>query len=119
MRSFDAFGIPLLNTVILLSSGVRVTWAHHALMSGEHQKRLISLLLTVVLGLYFTMLQGIEYLEASFRFSDRVYGSTFFLATGFHGLHVLIGTVFLMVCLGRLLAGVFRYKHHLGFEIAA
>lgn len=119
VRSFDAFGIPLLNTVILLSSGVRVTWAHHALMSGEHQKRLISLLLTVVLGLYFTMLQGIEYLEASFRFSDRVYGSTFFLATGFHGLHVLIGTVFLMVCLGRLLAGVFRYKHHLGFEIAA
>jgi cytochrome c oxidase subunit 3 len=75
--------------------------------------------MTVLLGVYFTGLQGIEYLEASFSFSDRVYGSTFFLATGFHGLHVIVGTSFLLVCLFRLSNNLFSYKHHLGFEIAA
>ena len=119
IQRFDAFGIPLLNTLILLSSGVRVTWAHHALMRGLHLSRVKRLGLTVILGIYFTGLQGIEYLEASFSFSDSRYGSTFFLATGFHGLHVIIGTTFLLVCLCRLELKMFRYKHHLGFEIAA
>lgn len=119
IKTFDAFGIPLLNTLVLLSSGVRVTWAHHSLMRGEHDNRVKRLLITVLLGVYFTGLQGIEYLEASFSFADRVYGSTFFLATGFHGLHVVVGTRFLLVCLFRLSRNVFSYRHHLGFEIAA
>lgn len=119
IKTFDAFGIPLLNTLILLSSGVRVTWAHHALMRGAHESRVKRLLITVLLGVYFTGLQGIEYLEASFSFSDRIYGSTFFLATGFHGFHVIVGTRFLLVCLYRLYRHLFRYSHHLGFEIAA
>lgn len=119
IKPFDAFGIPLLNTLILLSSGVRVTWAHHSLIRAEHDKGVKRLFLTVLLGVYFTGLQGMEYLEASFSFCDSSYGSTFFLATGFHGFHVIVGTTFLMVCLYRLRFGVFRYKHHLGFEMAA
>jgi cytochrome c oxidase subunit 3 len=119
VKTFDAFGIPLLNTLVLISSGVRVTWAHHALIRGEHDTRIKSLLITVGLGLYFTGLQAIEYLEASFSFSDGRYGSTFFLATGFHGFHVVVGTLFLVVCLSRLILNIFSHKHHLGFEIAA
>lgn len=119
IKTFDAFGIPLLNTLILLSSGVRVTWAHHRLIRGDHNSSVKSLLITVILGLYFTGLQAMEYVEASFSFSDRRYGSTFFLATGFHGLHVVVGTTFLLVCLYRLVVFSFRFKHHLGFEIAA
>lgn len=117
--SFDPFSVPLLNTVILLSSGITVTWAHHALMAGTHLQVKTALLLTCVLGLYFTFLQGLEYIEASFAFSDCAYGSTFFLATGFHGIHVLVGTGFLMVCLSRVLRGRFSHRHHFGFEAAA
>lgn len=117
--AFSPFGVPLLNTVVLLSSGVRVTWAHHSLMCGNHSQTKLSLILTVFLGAYFTVLQGAEYLEASFTFADSVYGSTFFLATGFHGLHVLIGTAFLGVCLKRLQSFNFRHRHHFGFEAAA
>jgi len=116
---FNAFRVPLLNTVILLSSGVRVTWAHHSLISNNHSQALVSLLITVVLGGYFTVLQGVEYLEASFTFADSIYGSTFFLATGFHGLHVLIGTAFLSVCSYRLITFSFTQTHHFGFEAAA
>jgi len=119
IQCFDAFRIPLLNTIILLSSGVRVTWAHHSLIRGDHKKRLSRLSLTVILGIYFTGLQAMEYLEARFSFADGVYGSTFFLATGFHGLHVIIGTIFLLICLLRINFGFLRYNHHLGFEIAA
>ena len=119
MLAFSPFGVPLLNTVVLLSSGVRVTWAHHSLMCGNHSQTKLSLILTVFLGAYFTVLQGAEYLEASFTFADSVYGSTFFLATGFHGLHVLIGTAFLGVCLKRLQSFNFRHRHHFGFEAAA
>lgn len=116
---FDPFGVPLLNTVVLLSSGLRVTWAHHALIAGHHNQVVSSLALTVILGAYFTFLQGLEYVEASFAFADSAYGSTFFLATGFHGIHVLVGTAFLATCLIRLLNGRFRYSHHFGFEAAA
>lgn len=117
--AFSPFGVPLLNTVILLSSGVRVTWAHHRLISNNHSQTKASLLLTVFLGLYFTLLQGVEYLEARFSFADSVYGSSFFLATGFHGIHVLVGTTFLRVCLYRLHRCSFSAAHHFGFEAAA
>jgi len=116
---FNPFGVPLLNTIVLVSSGVRVTWAHPALIEGRYGEALIGLTVTVVLGVYFTLLQGLEYWEASFRFADRAYGSTFFIATGFHGLHVLVGTLFLGVCLGRHLGGQFRLRHHFGLEAAA
>lgn len=116
---FDPFRVPLLNTVILLSSGFSVTWAHHALMSGNHNQIKNSLILTISLGAYFTCLQGLEYLEASFSFADSAYGSTFFLATGFHGLHVLVGTTFLLVCYKRIARNSFRHTHHFGFEAAA
>lgn len=117
--AFSPFGVPLLNTVILLSSGVRVTWSHHSLIRGNHSQTKSSLGLTVFLGAYFTLLQGAEYYEARFTFADSVYGSTFFLATGFHGLHVIIGTLFLTVCFFRLNSFNFRFRHHFGFEAAA
>lgn len=111
--------MPFLNTLILLRSGVTVTWAHHALISGNHGEIRIGLGCTLVLGAYFTCLQGLEYYEASFSMADRVYGSTFFMATGFHGLHVIIGTLFLTVCFFRGIGGHFRGGHHFGFEAAA
>ena len=111
--------MPLLNTIVLISSGVRVTWAHHALIEGNYTQTTQGLLLTVILGIYFTILQGLEYYEARFTFADRVYGSTFFIATGFHGLHVLVGTIFLMVTLFRHSKGEFSTLHHFGFEAAA
>jgi len=117
--AFRPFGVPLLNTVVLLSSGVSVTWAHHRIISRDHNQTNLSLGITVALGIYFTILQGAEYLEARFSFADSIYGSTFFLATGFHGLHVLIGTGFLGVCLYRLRIFNFNYFHHFGFEAAA
>jgi len=117
--AFNPFQVPLLNTIILISSGVRVTWAHHSLMSGNYTQTTQGLAITVVLGIYFTILQGLEYFEARFTFADSVYGSTFFIATGFHGLHVIVGTLFLMVTLLRHLKFEFRANHHFGFEAAA
>nr|YP_010865999.1 cytochrome c oxidase subunit III [Panorpa curva]WGT92285.1 cytochrome c oxidase subunit 3 [Panorpa curva] len=117
--AFNPFQIPLLNTAILLSSGMTVTWAHHGLMEGNHSQAFQGLLLTVILGIYFSILQGYEYVEASFTISDSVYGSTFFMATGFHGLHVIIGTTFLLVCLIRHMYYHFSNNHHFGFEAAA
>jgi len=117
--AFNPFQVPLLNTIILISSGVRVTWAHHSLMSGNYTQTTHGLAITVVLGIYFTMLQGLEYFEARFTFADSVYGSTFFIATGFHGLHVIVGTLFLIVTLLRHLKFEFRSNHHFGFEAAA
>ena len=117
--TFNPFRIPLLNTVILLSSGITVTWAHHSLIRGHHKQIKLSLFLTIILGAYFSLLQAIEYVEARFSFADSVYGSTFFLATGFHGIHVLIGTSFLLVCLIRLQKFNFNHNHHFGFEAAA
>ncbi len=116
---FNPLEVPLLNTIILLSSGVRVTWAHHSLISGAHKSAVEGLVLTVGLGAYFTGLQALEYYEASFRIADGAYGSTFFVATGFHGLHVIVGTVFLIVRAIRLISGHLRANHHFGFEAAA
>ena len=116
---FNPFQVPLLNTIILISSGIRVTWAHHSLIAGNFTQTYHGLVITVLLGIYFTMLQGLEYFEARFTFADRVYGSTFFIATGFHGLHVLVGTLFLIVTLFRHAKHEFRAAHHFGFEAAA
>ena len=119
IHPFNPWDVPLLNTIILLSSGATVTWAHHAILIGVKKEAVISLVLTVILALIFTGLQAYEYNEASFNISDSVYGSTFFMATGFHGLHVIIGTIFLTVCLVRLIKNHFTKTHHFGFEAAA
>jgi len=116
---FNPFQVPLLNTAILLRSGVTVTWAHHGLIENNHSQTSQGLFFTILLGIYFSFLQGYEYLEASFCIADAVYGSTFFIATGFHGLHVLIGTTFLLVCLIRHIKFHFSNHHHFGFEAAA
>nr|AZH80979.1 cytochrome c oxidase subunit III [Caridina cf. gracilirostris VDM-2018] len=119
ITAFNPFQIPLLNTTILLASGATVTWSHHAIMEGKLTSAIQSLALTVILGAYFTALQAMEYYEAPFTLADSAYGSTFFVATGFHGLHVIIGSVFLLVCLYRLYMCHFSSKHHFGFEAAA
>nr|AXS66333.1 cytochrome c oxidase subunit 3 [Cucujoidea sp. 6 KM-2017] len=119
IQSFNPSSIPLLNTMILLSSGMTVTWAHHSLMENNWNQATQSLILTVMLGIYFTILQAYEYVEAPFTIADSVYGSSFFMATGFHGIHVIIGTTFLLICLIRHLNNHFSYTHHFGFEAAA
>lgn len=115
----DPWQVPFLNTIILLSSGAAVTWAHHAILSGKRKQGIIGLFITVLLAAIFTGFQGYEYLEAPFTISDGIYGSTFYLATGFHGFHVFVGTVFLVVCLLRLRQNHFTQQHHFGFEAAA
>jgi len=116
---FNPFQVSLLNTVVLVSSGVRVTWANHAIIEGKFYQFQLSMTLTIFLGIYFTFLQGLENYKARFSFADRVYGLTFFIATGFHGLHVIIGTLFLLVCLLRHIKFEFKTSDHFGFEAAA
>jgi cytochrome c oxidase subunit 3 len=115
----DPWHLPLLNTLILLTSGTTVTWAHHALLHGDRKSLKQGLILTILLGITFTCVQAYEYSHAPFGFKGSIYGSTFFMATGFHGFHVLIGTIFLIVCLIRVYAGQFSPRQHLGFEFAA
>nr|ARH54343.1 cytochrome c oxidase subunit 3 [Cyrtanaspis phalerata] len=119
IQTFNPIQIPLLNTLILLTSGLTITWAHHSLMENNYKQTNQGLLITVILGIYFSLLQGFEYMESSFTISDAVYGSSFFMATGFHGIHVLIGTTFLLICLIRLINNHFSQIHHFGFEAAA
>nr|ALO76962.1 cytochrome c oxidase subunit 3 [Scraptia sp. SCR03] len=119
IQTFNPIQIPLLNTLILLTSGLTVTWAHHSLMENNYKQMTQSLTLTIILGVYFSILQGYEYMESSFSIADAIYGSSFFMATGFHGLHVIIGTTFLGVCLLRHLLNHFSQTHHFGFEAAA
>ena len=116
---FDPYEIPLVNTFILLLSGASVTWAHHALVLGNRRESLVGLFVTIGLGIFFTCLQMFEYIEASFTISDSIYGSVFYLLTGFHGFHVLIGTLFLIVCLIRHINYHFTKQHHVGFECAS
>jgi len=116
---FNPIQVPLLNTIILLASGVTVTWAHHGLIENKFTQTTQGLTLTVILGGYFTLLQAMEYVEASFTIADSAYGATFFVATGFHGLHVIIGTTFLLTCLLRHKKCHFSRGHHFGFEAAA
>jgi cytochrome c oxidase subunit 3 len=143
ITTLDPWHLPLLNTVILLTSGTTVTWAHHALQHGDRKGAIQGLFITVLLGLSFTACQAYEYLHAPFTFGfnglakvpftdaahinltagvgnfDAIYGSTFFMATGFHGFHVIVGTIFLAVCLFRAIAGQFTPTRHFGFEAAA
>ena len=118
LSSLNAFHVPLLNTVVLLTSGATVTWSHACLSSGSFSSSFSGLVVTVSLGAFFTLLQGYEYHMCSFCISDGAYGSCFFLATGFHGLHVIIGTLFLLVCLYRLVSNHFSSTRHLGFVFA-
>ena len=116
---FNPWDLPFLNTLILLTSGTTVTWAHHALLAGDRKSLINGLALTVVLGLLFTACQAYEYAHAPYAFKDGVFPSTFFLATGFHGFHVIVGTTFLIVCLVRAMNGHFTPERHFGFEAAA
>jgi len=113
------WGLPFINTLILLTSGGTLTMSHHGLREGNAGKLKIWLLLTVLLGFLFLGLQVYEYGEAAFAFTDGIYPSTFYLATGFHGFHVFVGAVFLTVCLFRANKGHFTPKQHVGFEAAA
>lgn len=115
----NPFQVPLLNTVILLARGVSITWCHQSILSEDWGVSKKSLMLTWLLGIYFLRLQGFEYYIAGFRISDSVYGAVFFIATGFHGFHVIVGTVFLIIITVRLTIGHFRRRHHFGFECAA
>ncbi|MDB5409166.1 MAG: cytochrome-c oxidase [Rhodospirillales bacterium] len=119
VHPFDAFELPFLNTMILLLSGTTVTWAHHSLLENDRKNLLLGLGITILLGLSFTGLQAFEYSHAAFTFKDGIYPSTFFMATGFHGFHVIVGTTFLIVCWFRAKAGHFKPDHHFGFEAAA
>lgn len=118
LHSLYAFSLPLLNTVLLLSSGATVTWSHHSLCTSQVIDSLHSLLITIILGVSFTLLQGAEYYLCSFSIADSSYGSCFFLATGFHGVHVLIGTLFLTISLFRLRSFHYTSTRHLGFLFA-
>ncbi len=117
--TFDPFHLPLLNTMILLLSGCTVTWAHHALLNNDRKALITGLALTVALGVMFTGFQIKEYFIAPFGFRDGIYPSVFYLATGFHGFHVFVGTCFLAVCLVRAIRGHFTTQRHFGFEAAA
>ncbi len=120
IETFDPFNLPLLNTMILLLSGCTVTWAHHALLEGDRKHLIMALGLTLLLGMSFTGFQAMEYSEAPFKFvGGGVYPAVFFLATGFHGFHVIVGTCFLTVCWFRARAGQFTPQRHFGFEAAA
>jgi heme/copper-type cytochrome/quinol oxidase subunit 3 len=119
VETFDPFDLPLMNTLILLLSGTTVTWAHAALLQNDRKNLLLGLGITIALGLAFTALQAIEYSHAAFGFTDGIYSSTFYMATGFHGFHVIVGTLFLIVCWFRAYAGHFTAEQHFGFEAAA
>lgn len=116
---FNPYDIPLLNTIILVSSGATITWAHHRLINNIKKETIKRILLTIILGINFSILQWYEYLEAPFTIADSVYGSTFFIATGFHGIHVLIGTTFIIINLFRVYLNHYSNFHHFGFEAAA
>lgn len=115
----SVYSVPLLNTVILLTRGITVTWAHHSIMNNYFNKSVVSLAVTVGLGAYFMFIQYVEYSEARFAIADGVYGRTFFMATGFHGFHVTVGTLFLFYVLVALIRGQLLYNHHFSFEAAA
>nr|ASY98111.1 cytochrome c oxidase subunit III [Theopropus cattulus] len=116
---FNALQIPLLNTTVLLASGITITWSHHSLLENNNSQAIQGLIFTIILGVYFTILQLFEYIEAPFTIADSVFGSSFFVATGFHGLHVIIGSTFIITCLYRMLLMHFTSIHHFGFEAAA
>nr|BCR02910.1 cytochrome oxidase subunit 3 [Riccardoella tokyoensis] len=119
INSFNPINVPLLNTIILISSGISITWSHHMLMTNNKKESLKSMLITLMLGMTFSMLQIMEYMQSNFSMPDSVYGSTFFLSTGFHGMHVLIGTMFLLTCYMRMNKNSMSSNHMISFEMAA
>ena len=119
LTPINPFAFPLLNTMILLCSGTTVTWAHHSLIHGDRQGTKNGLWCTIVLGLLFSTIQAYEYIHAPFAFKGNIFGATFFMATGFHGFHVIVGTIFLAVCQYRAYKGDFTPRQHFGFEAAA
>lgn len=119
INSFNPINVPLLNTIILLSSGVSITWTHHSIINNIKNQAVYSLIFTVMLGIYFSNLQAIEYIQSEFSIADSIYGASFFIATGFHGIHVLIGTSFLIFILIRISKIDYSRTHIIGFEIAA
>ncbi len=119
IETLDPFDIPFLNTLILLLSGVTITWAHHSLLENNRSGLVQGLACTVALGILFTCFQVYEYGHATFGFTEGIYPSTFYMTTGFHGFHVLVGTIFLAVCLFRAIRGHFTPDHHFGLEAAA
>jgi len=118
IAAFSPWGVPLLNTYLLLYSGITITIAHYALLAGDFDSTSTGVFFTVLLGLIFTFIQFYEYYTASFTIADGIYGSVFYLATGFHGFHVLIGTIFLIICFIRFWLGHFTKQHHVGFICA-
>nr|UAT98583.1 cytochrome c oxidase subunit III [Penthicodes variegata] len=118
IKTFNPMEIPLLNTIILISSGISVTWAHHSIILNKSKSSNKSMIITIVLGMYFTILQKWEYNQSQFTIADSVFGSSFFMMTGFHGMHVIIGTLFLIVSTTRMMKLHFSNKHHLGLEAA-
>ncbi len=120
IETFDPWHLPLINTLILLCSGAAATWAHHAIAHENNRKDMINgLILAILLGIIFTGFQAYEYTHAAFGFAGNIYGANFFMATGFHGFHVIVGTIFLAVCLFRATKGHFTPEQHVGFEAAA
>ena len=118
IQALDPFAIPLLNTILLLSSGATITYAHHALIQGNRYGAILGTFLTIVLAILFTALQGFEYIEAPFTIADSVFGTVFFASTGLHGLHVIVGTLFILVGFFRIISYHLTDHHHLGFESA-
>lgn len=119
IETLSAFEVPLLNTVILLLSGATVTWTHYAILARSRKEARLGFISTISLGFIFTCLQVFEYVDATFQINDGIYGTVFYMATGFHGFHVLVGTIFLAVGLYRELNYHFTSEHHIGFEAAA
>lgn len=116
---FNPYDIPLFNTIILLSSGVTITWSHHCLLNKNKSKRLIRILITIMLGIIFSLIQLYEYIQSSFCLNDSIYSSLFFIITGFHGFHVIIGRIFLLIILIRIYYNHISSYHHFGFEAAS
>nr|YP_010271123.1 cytochrome c oxidase subunit III [Anchon lineatum]UKB86888.1 cytochrome c oxidase subunit III [Anchon lineatum] len=119
IKSFNPMSVPLLNTMILLSSGVSLTWSHGSLLNKNQSQSKKSMMITITLGIYFTIMQLYEYYESPFCISDSVYGSTFFMSTGFHGIHVMVGTMFIIISMMRLNKLHYSSNHHTGFECSA
>ncbi len=119
INTFDPFDMPFMMTLVLLLSGTTVTWAHHAILDGKQKDAVKALGITVALGVCFSGLQFLEYSHADFTIKSGIFGSTFYMATGFHGLHVIIGTIFLAVCWYRAAKGHFTPQSHFGLEAAA
>nr|AHA52564.1 cytochrome c oxidase subunit III [Pselaphanus sp. QL-2013] len=116
---FNPFNIPFLNTIILLSSGIFITWSHFSILNKNKKMTMISIIFTIFLGMVFSMFQVFEYFESYFTINDSSYGSIFFLMTGFHGIHVIIGTIFIFISSYRIYLNHYSMNHHFGFESAS